>query len=158
MKKLDFVIWLSFSSVRRLFLWIGLLCVSLSFGGLLCIAGSPRGMDLQALKIFIGFPFCCIFIPVLLISISYKIKICNDKIIFNIFFQPVKMILLNEIEQVSFTKIASNGQPCAITVSHKNGKYIYPVRLFNKTAIERLINELFKKKPEISHKKSKTGY
>ncbi len=52
------------------------------------------------------------------------------------------MIFLNEIEQVSFTKIASNGQPCAITVSHKNGKYIYPVRLFNKPAIERLIADL----------------
>lgn len=142
MKKSDFTIQPSINSVKILTLRIGLLCVLLSLGGLLCITGSPRGMDLHALKIFIGIPFGCIFIPVLLISISYRIKVWNDRIIFYILFLPVKMIFLEEVNKAGFAKIASNGQPCAITVSHKNGKYTYPVRLFNKTAIERLIADL----------------
>ena len=142
MKNLNCEFHPTFNSTKRLIFWIGLLCVFLSVGGLLCIAGSPRGIDLHALKIFVGIPFGYIFFSVLLISFSYRIKIYNSRIVFYMFFLPVKMIALEKISKVSFEKIASNGQPCAITVRYENEKYSYPIRLFNKSEIEQLISKL----------------
>ncbi|MBQ7695986.1 MAG: hypothetical protein IJT50_12795 [Lentisphaeria bacterium] len=142
MKKLNHVIYPTFNSAKGLILWIGLFCILLSIGGLLCIVGAPRGIDWRALKIFVGIPFGFIFFPVLLISFSYRIKICDGRIVFYMFFLPVKMILLEKINKMSFEKIASNGQPCALAVSYGKEKYIYPVRLFDQHEIEQLITGL----------------
>lgn len=142
MKKLNFVIYPTFNSAKRLFFWSGLFCIFFSIGGLLCIAGSPRGIDLHALKIFVGIPFGYIYFPILLIFFSYRIKINDDRIIFYMFFLPVKMIFLEKINKMSLEKIASNGQPCALVVCYGNEKYIYPVRLFDRHEIERLITDL----------------
>ena len=142
MKNLSYVLCPAFDSIKRLIFWIGAFCALLSVGGLLCITNSPRGIDWYALKIFVGIPFGYIFLPVLLISFSYRIKIYNNKIVFYMFFLPVKTIALETISKVSFEKIASNGQPCAITVHYRNKKYIYPIRLFNKKEIEQLITDL----------------
>ena len=57
MKKLNHVIYPTFNSAKGLILWIGLFCILLSIGGLLCIVGAPRGIDWRALKIFVGIPF-----------------------------------------------------------------------------------------------------
>lgn len=142
MNKLNYELHPNISSIKRLIFWIGLFCGLLSIGGLLCVVWSPRGIDTQALKIFIGIPFCYIFLPVLLISFSYKIKINHDKIIFYMFFFPVKIIPLKKINKVNFEKIASNGQPCAITVCYSNEKYIYPIRLFDLDEIKQLLADL----------------
>lgn len=150
MKNLNYVLHPTFGSIKRLIFWIGIFCALLSIGGLLCIAQSPRGIDLHALKIFVGIPFGYIFLPVLLISFSYRITINNDRIVFYMFFLPVKMIDLETISKVFFEKIASNGQPCVITIRYKNEKYSYPIRLFDKSKIEQLITDL----NDISDKKT----
>lgn len=142
MKALNYTIYPTFHSMKRLIFWIGLICVLLSAGSLLCIAGSPKGIDWQALRIFIGMPFGFILIPVLAISFSYRIKVFHHKIIFHMFFLPVKTISLEEIKRVKFDKIASNGQPCAITVEYDNKEYSYPARLFEKHIIKKLIDDL----------------
>ncbi len=142
MKKLNCVIYPTFNSAKGLILWIGLFCILLSIGGLLCIAGSPRGIDWHAVKIFVGIPFGFIFFPVLLISFSYRIKISDDRIVFYMFFLPVKMISLEKINKMRLEKIASNGQPCALAVSYGKAKYIYPIRLFDRHEIEQLIAAL----------------
>ena len=142
MKKLNFVICPTFNSAKRLIFWSGLFCIFLSIGGLLCVAGSPRGIDLHALKIFVGIPFGYIFFPILLISFSYRIKIYDDRVVFYMFFLPVKVIFLEKINKMSLEKIASNGQPCALVISYGNEKYTYPVRLFDRHEIEQLITDL----------------
>ena len=67
-------------------------------------------------------------------------------------------------------KIAVNGQPCAMTVDCDNEKYIYPVRLFEESAVKQLINHLneisgnkhfpseseFRQTPVVDFSKSKT--
>ena len=142
MKNLNCELRPTFDSTKRLIFWIGLFCVLLSVGGLLCVIGSPRGIDLYALKIFVGVPFGYIFIPVLLISFSYRIKINNNRIIFYMFFMPVKKIALEKISKVSIEKMASNGQQCAITVCYGDEKYTYPIRLFCRSEIEQLVAKL----------------
>ena len=112
---LNYVLHPTFGSIKRLIFWIGIFCALLSIGGLLCIAQSPRGIDLHALKIFVGIPFGYIFLPVLLMSFSYRITINNNRIVFYMFFLPVKMIDLETISKVFFVLFFSNSLPCIIT-------------------------------------------
>lgn len=142
MKKQNCVIYPSFESIKRPLSWIGLICILLSSGSLLCVAGASRGIDWHAFKVFLGIPFGFILTPILIIFLSCKIKRTDDKITFYLFYLPVKTIPLKEIRWVKFDKIASTGQPCAITIDYNNKKYIYPVRLFKESDIEELINEL----------------
>ena len=142
MKKSNYVLYPTFNSAKGLIFWIGLFCILLSIGGLLCVVGAPRGIDWHALKIFVGVPFGFVFFPVLLISFSYRIKIYDDRIVFYMFFLPVKMIFVEKINKTSLEKIASNGQPCVLAVSYGNEKYVYPVRLFDRHEIEQLITDL----------------
>lgn len=142
MKTLDCVIRPTFSSMKRFIFWIGLFCTLLSIGGILCSAIFVSGISWRVLEIFVMIPFGVLFAPILIMSFSYKIKLADDKIIFYQFFLPVKTIYLEKIKRVRFEKFAVNGQPCAMTVDCDNEKYIYPVRLFEESAVKQLINHL----------------
>ena len=142
MKKIGYVIYPSFRSMLRPICWIGLFCALLNVGGLLCVAGSPRGIDWRAFKIFIGIPWGGIFVPILLIFCSYRIAVDDEKITFYMFFLPVKTVFLKNIVRVKFNKISSNGQPCSISLDCKNEKFIYPVRLFDEITVKRFIDDV----------------
>ena len=160
----------TFSSMKRFIFWIGLFCSLLSIGGVLCSAILSSGINWRVLEIFVVVPFGVIFAPILIMSFSYKIKLAENKIIFYQFFLPVKTICLEKIKRVRFEKIAVNGQPCAMTVDCDNEKYIYPVRLFEESAVKQLINHLneisgnkhfpsesaFRQTPVVDFSKSKT--
>ena len=142
MKKIGYVLSPSFRSMLRPMCWIGLFCALLSAGGLLCVAGSPRGVDLRAFINFIGIPGGGIFVPVLLIFCSYKIAVDDVKIVFYMFFLPTKTVFLKNVVRVKFNKIASNGQPCVILLECKDAKFIYPVRLFDEIAVKKVIEDV----------------
>ena len=142
MKKIGYVLYPSFRSMLRPICWIGLFCALLNVGGLLCVAGSPRGIDWRAFQIFIGIPWGGIFVPVLVIFCSYRIVFDEGKITFYRFFLPLKTVFLKNVVRVKFNKIASNGQPCSISLKCKNEKYIYPVRLFDEIAVKRFMDDV----------------
>ena len=80
--------------------------------------------------------------PILLIFCSYRIAVDDEKITFYMFFLPVKTVFLKNIVRVKFNKIASNGQPCSISLECENEKYIYPVRLFDEIAVKRFMDDV----------------
>ena len=80
--------------------------------------------------------------PVLVIFCSYRIAVDDEKITFYMFFLPVKTVFLKNVVRVKFSKIASDGQPCAISLECKNAKFIYPVRLFDEVAVTKFIEDV----------------
>ena len=80
------------SSIKRPLGWFAFFCIVFSTIPLAVVADSPRGIDLNAFKLFIGIPWGMLFFPLLLILLSYKIKLSGGKIAFYILFLPVKTI------------------------------------------------------------------
>ena len=80
--------------------------------------------------------------PILLIFYSYKIVVDDVKIVFYMFFLPVKTVFLKNVVRVKFNKISSNGQPCSISLDCKNERFIYPVRLFDEITVKRFIDDV----------------
>ena len=131
------------SSIKRPIGWFAFFCTVLSVFSLLVVADSPRGIDLNAFKLFIGIPWGMLFFPLLLILLSYKIKLSREEISFYILFLPVKTISLREIQQVRYENVAANGQRNAMVITYCGGReYIYPVRLFEEDTVKNFIRDL----------------
>lgn len=131
------------SSIKRPLGWFAFFCTLLSIFSLAVVADSPRGIDLNAFKLFIGIPWGMLFLPLLLIFLSYKIKLSGGKIAFYILFLPVKTISLREIQQVRYENVAANGQRNAMVITYSGGReYIYPVRLFEEDTVKNFIRDL----------------
>ena len=138
------IIFPSWYSMRRPLGWFLFIDLTLSLGALSAVYFSPRGIDFQAIIFFFGIPIAVMFIPILIIFLSFRIQLNPEKLILYKFFIPIKMIPYDCIKTAKYEKISSRGQACVLTIFCDKEKYSYPIRLFSERKVALLIDYLNK--------------
>lgn len=108
------------------------------------MALAPRGFDLHSAMVLILIPIGFILVPISLVY-SYRIEVTEEEIRFYMFLIPVRMVKLDELEDIRYEKRSDRGQPCVLTVIYPGARYSYPVKLFNREEIDSIIHALSEK-------------
>ena len=109
------------------------------------MALSPRGIDFHSTLVLILIPTGFILIPITLVFYSYRIEVTEEEIRFYMWLIPVRMVKLDELEDIRYEKRSDRGQPCVLTVIYPGARYSYPVKLFDREEIDSIIHALSEK-------------
>ncbi len=81
----------------------------------------------------------------ILFSLSFKIVLTENRIKFFQFFIKIADIELKDIQDIYYTAWNNNGQDCALIILCNNKKeYTFPVRIYGKKQIDKLISYIRK--------------
>lgn len=133
------IIYPSWQSAKKPISAISLFVLLFIAGGMVCRALSPQGIDFHSMLVIVLIPTGFILIPICLTFFSYRIELTDEEISFYMFFIPVRVVKLNEIEKIQYENLSDRRQPCVLTVLYPGARYSYPVKLFDRNEIDLII-------------------